>query len=78
MIYEFQKSTPKNLRFYVSSCNKEIEDSNLRLFSKKSNGKTDDTVILFRLGTAGFLRVCENQIVYAYNSSVSTVGTTTP
>ncbi|KRX07554.1 Cyclic nucleotide-binding protein [Pseudocohnilembus persalinus] len=69
---KFGKSQPKHLRFKFSSTNKETEDTNLRL----KNDSDDLTVVSFRCGNAGFIRVNDQQMVGFYNSTVSEKSTT--
>lgn len=56
MHLNFTSGTHKHVRFYYASTNVEQEDTNLRL-KDTDNGKT---VMSFRCGLAGFVRVNEN------------------
>eukprot|EP01016_Furgasonia_blochmanni_P042631 TRINITY_DN5675_c0_g1_i3.p1 TRINITY_DN5675_c0_g1~~TRINITY_DN5675_c0_g1_i3.p1 ORF type:complete len:229 (+),score=48.92 TRINITY_DN5675_c0_g1_i3:49-687(+) len=59
--------TPKHLRFSFGTAKLDIESTNLRLKSSKSNL----TMVSFRCGYAGFIRVNDNQMIDFYNFTIS-------
>ena len=66
-ILNFNSSKPKHIRFYFAPSFVDNENTNLRL----KNTNLSKTVVSFRCGNAGFLRVNDNQMVDFYNSTVS-------
>ncbi|KAL4431795.1 hypothetical protein ABPG74_015235 [Tetrahymena malaccensis] len=65
--YQFSQSiNPVHLMFNFYSTNVDTEDTNLRLL----NSNLNKTVVLFRCGNAGFVRVNDNQMIDFYNSTI--------
>ncbi|KAL4461432.1 hypothetical protein ABPG72_015553 [Tetrahymena utriculariae] len=65
--YKFTENiNPAHLMFNFYSTNVNTEDTNLRLL----NSNLNKTVVLFRCGNAGFVRVNDNQMIDFYNSTI--------
>jgi len=67
LLLNFNASKPKHIRFYFAPSFVDKENTNLRL----KNSKLGKTVVSFRCGNAGFLRVNDNQMVDFYNDTIS-------
>jgi hypothetical protein len=71
LIYAFPETKPLHLSFSFSSANKNLEDTNVRLYYKNYTG----TIFSFRLGNNGLIRVNQNQVLEFYNNTgLSTIG----
>lgn len=68
LILNFNSSKPRHVRFHFAPSFVDQENTNLRL----KNSKLGKTVLSFRCGNAGFLRVNDNQMVDFYNDTLST------
>ena len=67
-IYTFAESQPKHISFEFSSSAFDLEDCNLRLML----GNYTQTILSFRLGNNGLIRMNQNQVQEFYNKSSET------
>lgn len=67
LILQFNSNKPKHVRFYFAPSFVDNENTNLRL----KNSNTSKTVLSFRCGNAGFIRVNDNQMIDFYNDTIS-------